>query len=144
MRLVSLLNLDTRLDKIDAVQGKSFYDTEEGSAVTANGTSWMTLFTKAVTYFTEIRSLNVTKGGSWTGKVRLRIVDEDSAKIFPFGAYATEDTEFFDTEEWDFPDPVTIPAGCGYTIQFCSDSASDGSGETLTLTEAAIIERRPA
>lgn len=145
MRFFSLIDLSARLDKIDAVQGKSVFDSKDASAITANGTSWVTLYSQSsLTYKTEIWSLKVTKGGSWAGNMRLRIIDEDGTKIFPFSAYATMDTDFFDGSQWDFPDPVVIPAGCSYTIQFCSDSASDGAGETATLTEAAIIERRPA
>ena len=119
------------------------YDQETASAVTVNGTTWADLLDKStITKFTEIWGIKVTKGGTWAGSAKLRITNgAGTTKIYPFASEAVEGTDFVDTIVWMFPAPVCVTIKDGYKIQFRSSSASDGSGETLTLDELDIIER---
>jgi len=122
--------------------GLTTFGEETAAATDVNGTTWKTLLDKStLTSFTELWSIKVTKGGTWAGTPKLRIVTGAGTKIFPFGDEGVEGTDFIDTIEWPFPAPVCVPAATGYIVQFRSSDAGDGAGETLTLNSLGKIER---
>lgn len=125
-----------------AVQGLSTFAQEAAGATVVNGLNWVDLLDEsAITIFTEIWGIQVTKAGAWAGNAVLRITTGADVKIFPFAVEAVEGTDFIDTIVWMFPSPVYVPIASGYKVQFRSDNGADGAGLTLALNELAIIQR---
>ena len=123
--------------------GLSVFGTEQVSATVVNGQTWKDLLDKSsLVYQTDVLGFTVTRGGSWAGLVKIRIVDGAGSKIFPGSAELVEGTDFFDATEMRFIGPVTVPVVNGYKLQFRSSSVADGAGETLALTELVKSERQ--
>ena len=133
------------LDKITAVLGPlglTTYGQETAGATDSNGTTWVDLLDKTtLTKDTEIWGYILTIAGGWAGLCQMRIVDGDGDKIYPFGDYEEENTDFVSGVAHMFPAPVVIPSDHGYKVQFRSSNAGDGAGKTCALTELDIIER---
>jgi len=123
-------------------RGLTTFGTEAVGAIGSNGVAWVDLLDRtAITNMTEIWGITLTIAGGWTGLCQIRIIEAAGAtKIFPFAAYAEEDTDFFSGVEWAFPAPIKVPIAYGYKIQFRSSNGADGAGQTCALTELAIIQ----
>jgi len=119
----------------------SVFSQETAGAADSNGTSWVDLLDKStITKPTKICGFKLTKAGTWAGDCRVRITDGSATKIFPFADYYTEGTEFNSGVQHTLNFTVNVPVADGYKIQFCSSNGGDGVGETLALTNLAIIE----
>lgn len=118
------------------------YGQETVAAMDVNGVTWKDLLDKSVLASdTEIWGITVTKGGAWAGNAKLRITNGAGTKIFPFAAEAVEGTDFTDAVAWAFPAAIAVAAADGYKVQFRSSDAGDGAGETLALTELAVLTK---
>ena len=114
---------------------------ESAPATDVNGTTWKDLLDRSsITKPTKIVGFKVTKGGTWAGNAKLRVVDGAGSKIFPHQDEYVEDTDFFDATLAVLNVPVVIPVADGYKLQFRSSDAGDGAGETLTLNQLDVIE----
>jgi len=110
-------------------------------ATDVNGTTWKDLLDKSViTNRYQICGFKVTIGGTWAGDLKIRIVDENDVKIFPFQDEYVEGTDFTNGVQATFNFPVNVQAYKGYQFQFRSSDAGDGVGETLALNNLDVIE----
>lgn len=120
---------------------KTYFKQETAAATDVNGTTWVDLLTKTnLAKQTQICGFNVLVAGSWAGKAKIRIVDGDGNKLFPFLAEYIEGTHFFSNTQVDFNFPVVVPYNKGYKFQIRSSDSADGAGETVELLNLDAIE----
>ena len=123
------------------IEGITSFTQETAPATDVSGTTWKDLLDRSsIIRPTRIVGFKVTRGGTWAGRARLRVVDGAGTKIFPHQDEYVEDTDFFDASLAVLNVPVTIPVANGYKLQFRSSDAADGAGETLTLNQLDVIE----
>ena len=120
------------------IEGITSFAQETAPATDVNGTTWKDLLDRSsIARPTRIAGFKVTRGGTWAGRARLRVVDGAGTKIFPHQDEYVEDTDFFDDSLAVLNVPVVAH---GYKLQFRSSDAGDGSGKTLTLNQLDVIE----
>lgn len=136
----ALADLQADIDIIQAAAaGLTTFSQETAAATAVDGVTWKDLLDKStITGPTEIWGFKVTKGGTWAGSSKVRIVTGAGTKIWPFGDEAVDGTDFVDAADVDFPAPVCVPQATGYKLQFRSSDAGDGAGETLAATVYAV------
>ena len=83
---------------------------ETAPATDVNGTTWKDLLDRSsITKPTKIVGFKVTKGGTWTGNAKLRLLNGAGTKIFPHQNEYVENTDFFNGTLAVLNVPVTIP-----------------------------------
>jgi len=101
------------------------------AATDANGIDWVDLKTIAPTISDiELYRLKLTTAGSWAGTAKYRII-VGTTKVYPFPADKDISTGVLES----FIFPINIQINETAKIQFRSDNAADGAGETVALTE---------
>jgi len=106
------------------------------AATDANGTTWVDL--KTITPTTsdiELYQLKMTTAGSWAGNAKYRII-VGSTKVYPFAA----DKNISSGTLESFIFPINIRINETAKIQFRSDNAGDGAGDTVTLDQLDYSE----
>lgn len=128
--------------KVAELLGVTTYGQRTAVAADADGATWVDLLDMTtLTKPEEIWGITLTIAGGWAGLCQMRIIEvAGGTKIFPFAAYAEQDTDFISGVEWMFPAPIVVPVASGYKVQFRS-SGADGAGKTCALTELAVIGR---
>jgi len=130
------------LQTYDPAMGLTTFTARTAVATNVNGVTWGDLLDMSIlAKLEEIWSITLTMAGGWAGLCQLRIVDGTGTKIFPFTAYAEQNTDFFSGVQWSFPAPVVAVISSGYRIQFRSSNGADGAGQTCALTELAVVIR---
>jgi len=101
------------------------------AATNANGTAWVDLKSIApTTSDIELYRLKMTTAGSWAGTAKYRII-VGSTKVYPFPADKNIDTGVIE----DLIFPINVQINETAKIQFRSDNAADGAGETVALNQ---------
>lgn len=101
------------------------------AATDANGTAWVDLKSIApTTSDIELYQLKMTVAGSWAGTAKYRII-VGSTKVYPFPADKNITSGTLET--FVFPINIQIDETC--KIQFRSDNAGDGAGDTVALNQ---------
>ena len=127
---------------LNTVASLTKFKQESVAATDVNGTTWKDLLDKStILKSTEICGFKVTKGGTWAGNPKIRVVDGGGTKIFPFSDEYVMGTDFTDATQETLNFKVIVPVSDGYKIQFRSSDAGDGAGETLALNNLDIIEK---
>jgi len=138
-----MVNIDIigAIRRLTSFMGLTTFTQKTAAATDVNGVTWKTLYDgSAITKFTKIAGFNITKGAGWAGNLKIRIVTAGLVKIFPFQAEYVEGTDFNSGFQYTLNFPVEVPVASGYILQFRSDNAADGAGETATLNNLDIIE----
>ena len=101
------------------------------AATNANGTAWVDLKTIApTTSDIELYQVKMTTAGSWAGTAKYRII-VGSTKVYPFPA----DKSITSGTLESFIFPINIQINETAKLQFRSDNAADGAGDTVTLNQ---------
>ena len=123
------------------IEGITSFTQETAPATDVSGTTWKDLLDRSsIIRPTRIVGFKVTRGGTWAGRARLRVVDGAGTKIFPHQDEYVEDTDFFDASLAVLAVPVVVPVANGYKVQFRSSDGGDGAGQILTLNQLDVIE----
>lgn len=100
-------------------------------ATDANGTSWVDLKTIApTTACLELHRVKMTVAGTWAGTAKYRIIVE-GVKVYPFPADKNIDSGNIE----DFIFPLNVQVNETMIVQFRSNNAADGAGDTVTLDQ---------
>jgi len=101
------------------------------AATDANGTAWVDLKSIApTTSDIKLYRLKLTVAGTWAGTAKYRIII-GATKVYPFPADKDIDTGVLE----DLVFPINIQINETAKIQFRSDNAADGAGETVALNQ---------
>ena len=101
------------------------------AATNANGTAWVDLKTLTpTTSDIELYQVKMTTAGSWAGTAKYRII-VGSTKVYPFPA----DKSITSGTLESFIFPINIQINETAKLQFRSDNAADGAGDTVTLNQ---------
>ena len=101
------------------------------AATNANGTTWVDLKTIApTTSDIELYQLKMTVAGTWAGNAKYRIII-GTTKVYPFPADKNISTGVLESLIF----PINIQINETAKIQFRSDNAGDGAGDTVTLDQ---------
>ncbi len=116
------------------------FSQETAAGTNANGVTWVDLLDKStLAITTQICGFTVTVAGAWAGKAKIRIVDKNGNKLFPFIVEYVQDTDFTSGVSAVLNFPVVVTVTSGYKFQFRSSNAGDGAGETLQLNNLDVI-----
>jgi len=101
------------------------------AATDANGTAWVDLKTLAPsTSDVELYRLKLTTAGAWAGTAKYRIII-GATKVYPFPA----DKNITSGTLESFIFPINVQINETAKLQFRSDNAADGAGETVALNQ---------
>jgi hypothetical protein len=106
-------------------------------ATDADGTTWVDLYDGSTPKGLRIlKAIKLTEGGTWAGTSSWRVIDDEDNVIYPYAGTLAVDSG----NEVDIDPDIVIPSTRGFKIQFVSDNAGDGAGETITLNYLNVVE----